>query len=106
MAGAFLTDDLAAFFDIDEFADAATFDGASVQVTGILDAAYDLSMLGVVEVCGTAPVFFLVASDVPANVQGRHLRFGSLLANGSRYRVREVRPDGTGVTALVLELSA
>jgi hypothetical protein len=40
---------------------------------------------------------------VPANVRGRYLRFGNLLAGGSRYRVVADHPDGTGITLLVLQ---
>lgn len=103
MSGAFLADDLAAFFDADEFADAAVFDGAAAEVVGILDKAFDLAQIGAADVASTAPVFTLKSSDVPANVRGRYLRFGNLLAGGSRYRVMADHPDGTGITLLVLQ---
>lgn len=103
MSGQFLADDLSAFFDVDEFADSAVFDGSAVAVTGILDKAFDLAQIGAADVGSTAPVFTLKSSDVPANVQGRYLRFGNLLAGGSRYRVMAAHSDGTGVTLLVLQ---
>ena len=103
MSGQFLADDLATFFNVDDFADAATFDGSAVEVSGILDKAFDLAQIGAVDVASTAPVFTLKSSDLPSNVRGRFLRFGNLLAGGSRYRVMADHADGTGVTMLVLQ---
>lgn len=103
MAGAFITDDLATFFDEAEFADAATFDGSAGYVVGIFDKDFDLALIGVGDIASTAPVFTLRSADVPANVQGRYLRFGNILAGGSRYRVANVHPGGTGVTLLQLQ---
>jgi hypothetical protein len=104
MSGAFLTDDLAAFFDADEFADEAIFDGnpGVAPVLGIFDRNFDLAQLGGADVASTAPVFVLATADVPDNVRSRYLRFGNLLAGGSRYRVANVHDDGTGVTLLQL----
>lgn len=105
MSGAFLTDDLAAFFDPDEFADEAVFDGnpGTGSVLGLFDRNFDLAALGGIGVASTAPVFVLPSSSVPDNVRSRYLRFGNLLAGGSRYRVSNVHDDGTGVTLLQLQ---
>lgn len=103
MAGSFLTEDLAGLFDADEFADVATFDGSQEEVIGVLDKAFDLATLGNADIASTGPAFSLATEDVPGNVLGRHLRFGDLLAGGSRYRVSAHHPDGTGMSVLVLQ---
>lgn len=102
MSGAFLTDDLADFLDDAEFADEATFDGATAPVLGIFDRAFELVAVGNSDVGAIGPVLVLRTADVPANAQGRYLRFGNLLAGGTRWRVANVHPDGTGVTVLQL----
>jgi len=103
MSGTFLVDDLSVFFNTDEFADSAVFDGSSVPVVGILDKAFDLAQIGDVEVQSTAPVFVLPAGSVPGGAQGRYLRFGNLLAGGTRWRVVSVRPAIDSVAILILE---
>jgi hypothetical protein len=104
MAGAFLTDDLATFFDEADFATSAVFDAnpGAGAVLGIFDSNFDLAALGGVGVATTAPVFALRSADVPANVRGRHLRLGNILAGGARYHVANVHDDGTGITLLQL----
>lgn len=103
MAGSFLSEDLQGLFDADEFADVATFDGSSDEVIGILDKAFDLASLGGADIGSTGPAFTLASADVPANCQGRYLRFGDLLAGGARYRVAAHHPDGQGMSVLVLQ---
>lgn len=103
MPGAFLTDDLAAFFDPADFADQAVFDGTVDPVLGIFDRNFDLAGLGGVDVASTSPVFVLASASVPSNVRSRYLRFGGLLSGGTRYRVANVHDDGTGVALLQLQ---
>jgi len=103
MPGAFLQNDLSAYFDVDEFATAGVFDGATEEVPGILDTAFDLAQLGLAEIGSIAPAFVLASADVPANVRGRYIRFGNLLAGGSRYRVTADHANGSGMTVLQLQ---
>ncbi len=74
----------------------ATATLAGLPVSGIFDNAYQLDEL-TGGVAGSAPVFVLASSDVPANVAGL-----SLIVNGSTYKVVEPMPDGTGMTTLRL----
>ena len=102
MPGAFLLSDIAAFFDTTDFADSATFDGDTTPVIGIFDRNFDLTQLGGTGVATAAPVFALTTSSVPANARGRYLRFGDIIAGGTRYSVANVHDDGTGITLLQL----
>jgi hypothetical protein len=87
-----MTEDLSVFFDVAEFADAATLNGVSVM--GIFDAAYLQEEFG-----GSAstPAFTLASASVPAPVVGL-----LLVVNGVTYKVVEPMPDGTGITILRL----
>jgi hypothetical protein len=84
---------MAAFFGVDDFAVTAML--AGVYVTGIFDANY-YEPLGEVE--GRQPVFMLPTSEAKYAAHGQYLAIGN-----TRYRVRGVHPDGTGVTTLILE---
>lgn len=98
MSGAFLADDLAAFFDTaGGFAQTATVGGSSFPV--IFDSAYQVAIDGVVESAG--PACHARTSQVSAVVQGT-----AITINAVSYKVREVQPDGTGVTVLLLERAA
>lgn len=94
MPGAFLTDDLADFFDADEFGITATFSGG--DVLGILDRAY----IETEDVAGYAPTFIAKTSDLSTVSVGDSVTIDSVV-----YDVAEIQPDGTGVTTLVLQLS-
>ena len=79
MAGAFLTDDLTDLFQTDDFASAATFGGATINVI------FDREYLGV---------------DVGGEVEAVH---GSTIAiGGVTYTVIGREDDNTGVTMLRL----
>lgn len=81
------------FFNVAEHAVSATLDG--VAVAGIFDNEY-------VDALGMAtrqPRFTLKSSAAAAATQA-----SVLVVEGATYRVRAVEPDGTGVTALRLEL--
>ena len=88
-----MTEDLASFFDTDEFATSATWKGTeSVKV--IFDNAY-------VEAIGMAsmePVAIGKASDFPGVAAGQ-----TLLINGVTYKVDTPQPDGTGLVTLILK---
>lgn len=88
------TEDFTPFFNVAEFATAATLDG--VAVTGIFDADYALQDVGGA-VAASGPVFMLPSSSVPALVAGK-----TFVHNAITYKVVETLPDGTGATLLRL----
>ena len=89
-------EDLTPFFSTDDFADAATLDGE--DVTGIFDGAY----IDPLDVESSGPVFELPTADAAGAVHGSTLVIAT--GNGAgTYKVRGVKPDGTGVTQLKLE---
>lgn len=91
-----LDENLATFFDLDEFAVMATIEGA--EVVGIFDNSYDAAAIAVGDIAGSIPAFTLSTSSVPAKPAGK-----LLVVNGKTYKIVEHRPDGTGVSVLRLE---
>lgn len=89
------TEDLSAFFNPAEFASPATL--AGVSVSGIFDNGYDTSL----GMSTSNPSVLLPDGSVPTPVVGL-----LYVRNGTTYAVVEPMPDGTGVTRLVLEVSA
>lgn len=93
-----LAEDLAAYFATEDgFAVTATSGASSFPV--IFDNDYQASLGGFVE--GASPQCMARTSDVSALVQG-----SAITIEAVAYLVREVRPDGTGVTTLLLERAA
>lgn len=70
----------------------------SYRVTGFMDRMAD-DFGGMV---ATAPVLIVATAAVPRVVQGSTVRV-PLEGATQRYQVREVLPDGAGMTRLVLE---
>lgn len=91
------TEDFSTYFA--EFGSDATLGGAAVR--GVFDNAYALGNVGVVGMAGSQPMFTLPTASVPADPVGQSLGMGSAV-----YEVVEHRPDGTGISVLVLEASA
>jgi hypothetical protein len=89
------TESLAPFFNVAEFANSATLDGASVS--GIFDNAYT----DIMGIASRVPMFTLPTASASAATQASVLITGG----GVTYRVTSVQPDGTGVTTLMLERS-
>lgn len=87
-------EDLTVFFNEDDFAVAATLQGAAVS--GILDEEYTEPLGNVVE--GKTPIFQCRAADVPSVAHGQ-----TLVVGARTFKVRGVEPDGTGVVVLRLE---
>lgn len=88
---------LTTFFNTAEFGTSAVLDG--VAVVGILDKGYSLGNVGLVGMAGTQPVF---TCPTPAGDP-----VGQVLTVGAdRYVVAAHEPDGTGVSRLLLEVSA
>lgn len=92
------TEDLSPFFNADEFATVATFvpsGGEASSVSGIFDDDYS-EALGM---DSARALFTCAAADVPDVAAG-----DALTINGAAYKVKNVRPDATGLVALPLEL--
>ena len=97
--------DLESFFDIDAFAQIATYTRLgypAIQIRVIFDSEYSVSE-GVGEP-GTgvaSPQAHCKTADVGYASHG-----DTLAVDGTTYYVQEVRPDGTGVTTLILSRDA
>lgn len=90
------TEDMTVFFNTDEFAVQVTLDG--VAVTGIFEAPWQLGAVGDAGMMASAPAIRLPTASVPASPVGKNLVHGAVT-----YTVAEHRPDGTGVSLLLLE---
>lgn len=87
-------DDLADIFNASEFAmDAATVGAATVY--GLFENEY----IDVLDVAGTVPAFACRSSDVTANSIARGT---SITINSTAYTVRNLKPNGSGITVLLL----
>lgn len=87
-----MTEDFTAFFNTDEHATAATYEGSTVN--GVFDREYS-AVLGLE---ANTPTFTCDESDVSDIAHG-----DTITIDGTDYTVREIQPDGTGVVVLVLE---
>lgn len=95
-------DDRAIFFSADDFGVTATYTpsgGGALSVNGIFDNEYfETDAGGEVAFALQQPMFHCRTADVPSAAEG-----DSLTVSGVGYVVRNVRPDGTGMTMLILE---
>ena len=94
-----IQDPIRVFFNPGEFGVEATLAGE--PVVGILDRGYALGNVGLVGMAGTQPVFTLPTASVDGDPVGQTLTVGA-----DRYVVAAHEPDGTGVSRLLLEVSA
>lgn len=94
MAGAFLGADLATMLSQAEFAVSATLNAS--PIIGIFDSDY-VDPLGTVS---NSPVLVCASASVSAATRGSVVVVGAVT-----YAVRDIQPDGTGVTVLILERS-
>lgn len=85
------------FFNTAEFAVSGDLDG--VPIVGILDKGYALGDVGLVGMASTQPVF--ICPTPAGDPVGRVLTVGA-----DSYVVAAHEPDGTGVSRLLLEVSA
>lgn len=99
------TADRASMLSADEFGVTATFThagGSPAAITGIFDNDWlDLDLEGEVGVSSRSPRFLCRSADLDA--AGGANDGDSLVVAGVTYRIRIVKPDGTGVTELKLE---
>lgn len=93
-----VTESLSSFFA--DFGVAGALSGGA-SVTGIFDRDSILALGG--DVSATEPAFLVQSADVTARsiVAGTPITIG-----GQAYTVLDLRPDGTGLTVLMLEVSA
>jgi hypothetical protein len=89
-------EDLSVFLSTAEFAVDAIVDGVPVQA--LFDKAFALGSGGASGFATTQPMLTLATSDVPANYFGK-----VVVVNGSTYTIEIHEPDGTGVSALMLQ---
>lgn len=89
-----LSEDLALFFQHCEFAVTARW-----KQTHLIKGLFENAYVEVQQVESTAPAFICAASEVPG-IQQRD----ELIIHDERYRIVNVRPDGTGLVTLILEL--
>jgi len=98
------TENLNEFLNTDDFAVEATFTpsvGDAATIYGIFDAEYvTIDPGGTVGISTAAPVFQARTVDV-VGAYG-----GTLAVNSTTYDIIEVRPDGTGMTTLILQEAA
>jgi hypothetical protein len=98
-----IDEDLGAFFSPEDFGITATWraggTGAGVFVDGIFDSGHTSPSLSVLGVEDKEITFRCASADIPGAQQG-----DALIVDGTTYRVRSARPDGTGATILVLRV--
>lgn len=94
--------DLLDFFELDDFAETATYTplaGGATTIQGIFDAPQaSRSITNMADVTIPAPQFVCRTDDVPNAAEG-----DSIVIRSVSYLVRVVITDGTGVTTLLLE---
>lgn len=97
-------EDFDVYFDNEDFAINAIFTpragtgGGSKDIKGIFDKEFiAVGNVGEVDISATDPVFMCKTSDA-INARG-----GTLSINGKTYNIAIDKPDGTGMSMLVLE---
>ena len=94
-------EDLSEFFSSNDFAVVASYtpkNGTTISINGIFDAEYlSVDGDGSVGVSSNTPIFACKTADIGNS----HL--ADLVVNGKTYKVVEHRPDGTGVSTLILQ---
>lgn len=97
--------DRASFLSVDEFGVTATYTpvgAGAVSLIGIFDNDWlDLDVDGEVGVASKSPRFVCKTSDL--SDAGGTTPDATLVVSGTTYKIRVVKPDGTGMTELKLE---
>lgn len=94
------TEDFDDFIDTDDFGVSATYtpDGGSpVSIDGIFDKEFLAIDEGVVTLSSSNPMFLTKTTNVSSAAPD-----DTLLVDSVTYKIVEVRPDGTGMTMLIL----
>ena len=90
--------DRASFFDVDDFGVAGNYNSGTT-VNGILDNEYfGQADAGGIAIESSSPAFLCRTADVPSAAHS-----DTLVVDSVSYVIVGVHPDGTGVTALMLE---
>jgi len=89
--------DLLLFFSAAEFATPATLDG--VAVLGIFDRPYAEASFGAFGAAAASQPTYTLPTDQAVSPAGKVL----VVSGIGTFLVAEVRPDGTGITVLILE---
>lgn len=87
------TEDLDVFLAPGDFARAVTV--KSTSLNAIFDAAYAEDF----DIEGASPRLTCASADLPADLA----HGDSAVVGSTTYKVRNIQPDGTGITVLVLE---
>lgn len=98
--------DLAIFFATSDFGVSATLTpgtGSAITLNGIFDNAHQMVDMDNASVSSVAPVFTCRTSDLDGLRMGKARGGDQIVIAGVTYLVRDAQPDGTGVTALILE---
>lgn len=94
--------DILDFFELDDFADTATYTpvgGSASSVLGIFDAPQaSRNATDLMDITIPSPQFVCRTADVPLAADG-----DEIIIRAVAYTVRVVLSDGTGVTTLMLE---
>jgi len=78
----------------------ALFDGAAGPVAAIFEADYATATGGAAGFAGSQPAITCADDSVPSSAMGTGVE-----VRGQRYIVAELRPDGVGMTTVLLELA-
>tara|TARA_R100000808_G_scaffold24841_1_gene58699 strand:+ start:2478 stop:2786 length:309 start_codon:yes stop_codon:yes gene_type:complete len=95
------TADLNAFFDTDAHGSTVTYTpsgGSASTINGILNNEFELVDIGDVGVESNIPILTVKTSDVSSVAQG-----DTFVIDSVTYKSVIIRPDGTGITEIVLE---
>lgn len=94
--------DILDFFEVDDFADTATYTpvgGSAVSVLGIFDEPQaSRGATDLMDITIPSPQFVCRTADVPSAADG-----DAIVIRTIAYTVRVVLTDGTGVSTLILE---
>lgn len=97
----------AVFMDPDVFGQAARYDpadGAEVALLGVFTAAHARRAEATGLAVSTAdPVLTVFAAELPAGALQRRGDGDAVTINATRYSVRDIEPDGSGLARIVLE---
>lgn len=103
-------DDRAVFVNPDDFGVTTTYGAGAVPLDALLDNEFFAASLGLqVDIEGSRPRIIYRSADLVAAGGAAHgdsltvLSCPHLPALQGAYKVREIHPDGTGMTELVIE---
>jgi len=96
-----LTSDLSDFFDTDEFGISVIVSVGTVfesTINGIFDNEYFEVDTGQANISSSVPMLMCRTLDVDDVIYGHKVTI-----DNNDYKVRDIQPDGTGITNLILE---